>query len=292
MMKRTLALIALLTFFSPFLAAQGWFEVVGKVVADPGPDPVSLTLELQPGPPSLTIDIRVEGLDFTGIDFAENIQLEGIFTLDGARATAIAPGGELSAKELTGIITDIYINPEDEDEREVTLLGGWVISVPVDATLKDLNGNPLDLIAAPHPDDDTVFRFGDFVKAEGEILAGWFTASEMTIVEEFVCPGGATLTHTSVLEPELYEDHEDFCLQKKGGFQGRARFTRTDWDDEGVSDATITVGRYTQNERHGLWITLFETGAVRLECFYQQDELLFGLLEVEGVLECPFIPFE
>jgi hypothetical protein len=179
----------------------------------------------------------------------------------------------------------------DVTNHEITLRGGWVISVG-DAEIKDLYKNPLVLCDSACPDN--VLKLEDFVFALLDPLEDSFTATEINIVEELVCPQGAAPTHVHVFEEGLYEDGEDFCLQtnRRGEttLQGRVRITRTEYDGDGEWDATITVGRYAQNQRQGLWITLSEAGSVRLECVYVLDTLVPELLDGEN--GCPFIDFE
>ncbi len=270
MMKRTLTLIALLTFFSTFLAAQARFEIVTEVegIVAVG-DSVFLTI---PVTPTGTLDVRVDGLNLSGIIVGGNALLEGIFTLDGPRATDVVPAaaGELSPTALTGRIVDIDKQEIEMGRIQITLLGGWVIVVPVDAALKDEFGNSLEL-----SDFDKGFEKDDFVKAEGKILAGWFVASELKITPEFVCPTGSQhlKTATKFLEYQ-YKETVERCVQREGGLTGPTQIGITNY--EVSSESTLTVGKYVQDERHGLWITMFNTSLVYAECFYHQGELVDG----------------
>jgi hypothetical protein len=288
MMKRTLVLIVLLTFFSPFVAAQARFEIVTEVKTV---NSDVLTIQVAP---TQFIPIEVTGLDLTDIAEGSVVKMEGILPLGGPVATEVELLGlnEEVIPELTGTIEKTVNTTVGEDIlREVTLYGGWVIRVDGSAELKDLEGFPLELCNDPadSPDDScsgNVFKPGNFVRAEGVISQeigeeGLFIASEMKIVEDWPCPTGAKHMHHHVFEEDYYADDEEYCLQPQkntgGLLTGRARIKNTDYDDlVGVLDATITIGKYVKDERHGLWITLSDAGTVRFKCFYNQGDLVDG----------------
>jgi hypothetical protein len=115
----------------------------------------------------------------------------------------------------------------------------------------------------------------------------------MKIVKEFICPQNAVLQHFHTFEEGAYEDDQDFCVRtKRRGetIDGRTRIKRTTVDELDDPIATITAGRYNGDQRHGLWITIFEFGQVIQECFYNHGTVMVGLLDGDDT-SCPYRPF-